>query len=1158
MFGFSTITKTLALCCAIAAALAAQDITATISGSILDPSGAAVPSAKVTVHNNDQNRDLKVITTDASGTYSATFLPIGNYTIKVEAPGFKAENRPDIVLNVNDDLKINFTLQVGAATESVEVKADPVQVELGTIAATGTVEGRQVRELPLGTRNYEQLVSLMPGVSASTTDDLYIGNSSPAGTAAVLPYSIGGNRSSANNWTVDGTDNVDRGSNLTLMTFPSVDAIAQFKVERSLYTADSGRAGGAQINVVTKSGATSFHGTAYEFFRNDKLNANLYSNNANKVNNVDTASPSTPCTTANFSDCKSKIPPLRWNDFGYTFSGPIYIPNHFNKDKNKDFFFFSQEWRKIITYTTFNPVLPTQAMLTGQLPQPVCITVASGGCPTGGEITTTIPQNLINPISAQYIKDIYGKLPLSSVNSLAATSAGFFPQRNLYNSRQEIGRIDHYVSDKFLIWGRFEIDDIPTVEPGGLFQGLAIPNVTTTSTNSPGRSFSIHFQNTISATLVNDAGFNFSKSAINSTPTGLANKSNNPDINVPEPFANTQGVVPTLAFTSGSTLGGYGPYNEYNRNYTWFDNFTKVMGRHTLKAGISINKYNKTENAAGQQGVFTFSNAGVQTGTNNFSQSWANFLLGNVASFTMPSTDITPNLWAWQHEAYAQDDFRVTSRLTLYYGVRWSFFGQPTDTGNLLDNFDPALYSRSSAPVIDSTNGNIVAGTCNNCSLNGIIVGGKSSPFGDHIAPNKYTNFAPRIGLAWDPTGDGKTAIRTGWGIYYDSTLFGTYEQNTFADPPYVQSINLSNGSFSSIGSATQNVSAAPLALHGTQLPANVPYTQQWSFDIQRRLPKAILLDVGYYGSKGTHLLGIVDINEAMPGVAYAAGLHQANGLTVFTSTDTPRINAVRPFYGFNTINTVESAFDSNYHSLQATVRKNFGAAGLFNAAYTWSKVLTDNSSDRSNAPQNAYNWHEGEYGPASFNRTQVLTLNYVYTLPFFGRSHGVERAILGGWEVTGITTFQTGLPSTVTTSGVDPAGLGILGSSAASARPDMVCDPNANAPQGFRGVAVSGGPLWFNASCFQPVPQGTIRPGNAGRYTVHGPGYFNWDASAMKNFRMGHEGRYNFQLRAEALNVLNWVNPSGLSTNNTSTTFGEVTSWRAARRMQLGAKITF
>jgi len=937
---------------------------------------------------------------------------------------------------------------------------------------------------------------------------------------------------------VDGADNVDRGSNQTLMTFPSVDAIAEFKVERGLYTADTGRAGGSQINVVTKSGSSAFHGSLYEFFRNDYLAANNWANNANKVNLVNGV---------------AKVPPLRWNDFGGTIGGPVYIPKGYNKDKNKTFFFFSEEARRIHTYTTLNPTIPTQGMLTGQFSQPVCISYTTSCQQTA----TTIPTNLINANSAAYIKDIFSKLPLSAANTVAGTTAGLFPVQNIYNSRQEIARVDHTFNEKFTIWGRFENDVIPTTEPGGLFTGSAIPYVATTNTNSPGQSFSIHFQNIIHPSLLNDAGFNYSHSAINSTPAGLSAKANDADINPAEPFTNSQGVVPELAFTSGSSLLGYGPYNEYNKNFTWFDNLTWIKGRHTFKFGASFNRYNKTENAANQEGTFSFTNTGLPTGTSSFQQSWANFLLGNVSSFSMPSTDITPDLWAWQHEAYAQDDFKVSPRLTLYMGVRWSFFGQPSDSHGILDNFDPALYVAADAPKINPSGGTIVAGTGVSPSTNGIIIGGKNSPFGQAIAPNKYDNFAPRLGLAWDPFGHGTTSIRAGYGLYYDSTLFGGYEQNTFANPPFVSSVAYSNASFTNVSAGTLGVSASPLVLHATQLPADVPYTQQWSFTIQQQFAKDVLFDIAYVGTKGTHLLGYVDINEAFPGVALAAGLHAANGNTIFTSADDPNINAVRPYLGFNAINTIESAFDSNYNSLQASVRKVVGGGGVIGASYTYSKALSDNSSDRSNAPQNSYNWHEGEYGPASFDRKQILAVNYVYPVPFLRNNRGVAGYVFGGWQLSGVVSASSGLPSTVTTSSVDPAGLGLLGSSGASARPDMTCDPNANAPHQYNGISAAGGPLWFNTACFQPVPQGAVRPGNAGRYTVRGPGYFNWDMAAMKYIPFGE--RVKLQLRLEAYNGLNWVNPSGFaSTNNTSSVFGEVTTFRAARRIQIAAKITF
>jgi hypothetical protein len=368
---------------------------------------------------------------------------------------------------------------------------------------------------------------------------------------------------------------VDRGSNLTLQTFPSVDAISQFKVERSLYTADSGRAGGGQINVVTKGGTSRLHGSLYEFFRNDKLNANTWSNNANKANLYDSASPFNNCGINFTSTCTARIPPVRWNDFGFTLGGPVTLLGY-NKNRNKTFFFYSQEWRKVITYNTFNPVLPTRSMLTGTMLQPVCITTTTG-CPAGAAPVTQIPVNLINPNSAAYIKDIIGKLPLQEGSTVAATTSGFFPVKNIFSARQEMFRIDHQINEKFNLWGRVTIDDIPTTESGGLFGQSTVPNMATTTTNSPGRGVVLHSVNIFRPSLVNDVSFNFSQSAILTVPVGLSARANSPDINPKTPF-RIRGVVPGVTMTSGPSLNGAGPYTDYNRNYAWTEALSWIRG----------------------------------------------------------------------------------------------------------------------------------------------------------------------------------------------------------------------------------------------------------------------------------------------------------------------------------------------------------------------------------------------------------------------------------------------------------------------------------------------------------------------------------------------------------------------------------------------------
>jgi hypothetical protein len=1107
----------LLLCGAIV--LAAQEITGSVTGIVMDPSGAAVPHAKVTIRDSERDQGVRTVTTDTAGKY-AVLLPLGMYAVSVEAEGFRTETRTGIATRGGDDLKVDVTLAVAGRTDLVTVHETAAGVGAGQPATAIEVDGAEMREVPLGTRNYAQLAALMPGVTGDDTEEFYIGVSNPSGSPAVVSFSVNGQRSTSGSWTVDGADNADRGGNQSLVNYPSVDAIRQFSISRSPYSADMGRAG-AQMNVATQGGASRYHGLLYEYVRNDALSANNWMNNANRVNVVDGT---------------ARVPQQRYNDFGFTLSGPVDVPWK-KRERNRTFFLYSQEHRRLVNYRTFAPVVPDTQQLHGIFAKPVCVTFSGSTCT---KTATTIAN--IDPVAAAYIKDIWSKLPLS-----ATSNTIYAPERLTYGHDQEMVRIDHRVSERISTWGRMVYDSIPTVEPGGLFTGSTIPDGATTNTNAPGFGVSWHAVETLRPTMLNDMGVNFSRGTVDSTPAGLTSKDSATDIHVNLPYASTLGVVPAIALTGGTTLTGYGPYHSYSRNYNLFDDLTRVKARHTLRVGMTANRYQRKENAAGNNaGTLSFTTTGVPSGTDSFSQSWANFLLGNVAALTQNSKDLTPNLWAWQYEAYVQDDFRVAPRLTLSLGARWSHFGQPTDAYGELDNFDPWVWTQANAARINPATGLMVAGTGQ--SGNGIIVAGKTSPFGTRVTNTNGEDLAPRLGLAWDPWGRGHTVLRSGWGVYYDATLLGKYEQNIFTDPPFAQSISISNTTLANPSGGTVNVSLSPAMLHATAIPNRTPYTQHWSFDVQHEVSETMTVSVGYFGSKSTHLPGLVDINEAPPGWALAAGLKTGTG-TIFTSTDAARINAVRPYLGYSAIDAVEDAFDSNYHSLQATLRKRLNNGGILSAAYTWSRNMTDSVSDGYSPPQNSYNWHEGEYGPAMLDRTQVLSVSYTYPLPFFRQTRGVAGLLLKGWEISGVTAYGTGLPYAVATSNVDPAGLGLIGVSVATDRPDQVCDANANAPH-----LVSG---WFNTKCFAAVPSGVVRPGDAGRATIRGPGYGKWDATLAKNVRLSE--RFRLQVRCEGYNVPNHPSPAGFgSTNITSSQFGVITSFREARSLQLAGRVTF
>jgi Carboxypeptidase regulatory-like domain/TonB dependent receptor-like, beta-barrel/TonB-dependent Receptor Plug Domain len=1104
----------------------AQTVNATVSGLVLDPQGAAVPDATITITSVDRNIIVRTLQTNAEGHYAAPSLQVGTYSVSAEKQGFKKSVRTGIVLNANDNIAVDFSLEVGVATETVSVIASALQVETQTATASGLINPIEMKQIPLGTRNYEQLVALMPGVSSNASDQIYLGVSNPLGGTNVVSFAIGGQRNSANNWTVDGADNVDRGSNLTLLTYPSVDAISEFKVLRGQYDAEYGRAAAGQINVVTKSGTNSFHGGAYEFFRNDVLAANNFLNNANKT----------------------KRPPLRYNDFGYTFGGPFFIPGHYNTEKSKTFFFFSQEFRRVITYGTVTGTIPTQAMLQGNFAHPVCLTRdASGTCTsTGTQITT------IDPVAQEYINDIFSKLPPPNSGTFNLVNA----LRSTYNARQELFRVDQIFGPKFNLSVRYIHDAIPTIEPGGLFTGSPLPGVSTTSTNSPGYNWLAHVTSTFSSSLLNDGGFIFSYGAITSDITGLMNPANSPDIHVTLPFTSTLARVPTLTFSGGSSITGFGQYRDFNRNYNAFDNLTRVIGRHTFKFGVVYNYYQKTENASGANaGSFSFSST-APSGTSGFEQAWADFLLGRSASFTQAKADLTPDMRQQQLDIYGQDQFRMRKNLTLSLGVRYSRYAQPIDKNHYLSNFDPAAYDPLKAPTMNFDGTICTAAPCSNGAipnpnydpLNGIIIAGQNSPFGSKIAQDQNKNFAPRIGVAWDPFSDGKTSIRAGYGMFYDSGLVGIYEQNIFANPPFAPNIVIDNAPLDNPASGVPRNAAAVLALRGTPLPMKTPYSQQWSLDVQRQISPTLLLDVGYFGSNAAHLLGIVDINEVQPGAGYAAGLTANPSTTGFTSSTEGRLNVLRPYVGYNAISVVESGFNSNYHSLQVAVQKRFQHDSLFNVYYTWSHNMTNNQSDRSTAPQNTYDI-PAEYGPTQFDKRHILTMDLVYNLPWMTAQQGFVGHILGGWGISGLINYSSGSPLTATTSGVDPAGLGFLGPSAAGGRPDASGNPNTLATHSLT--------KFFDTSVFSTVPNGTIRAGNSGRGQIIGPGIERWDVAFLKSFKLPWEST-GLQFRGEMFNVFNHTNFNGLGTLFGSSTFGKVTTVHDPRLVQLGLKFNF
>lgn len=1192
---------TLIACLYLSSVATAQETTGSLVGTVRDANGAAVPGATVTITDPTKNNSvIRTTTTSDDGVFSAPNLFVSVYEVTVEAANFKKYVQTDVKLDVNQRRNLDITLEAGNVAETVTVEADQVAVELNTPTASTTINGDQVRELSINNRNFTQLVALAPGVSSNLSDQVFVGTVNPEGQANTVNLAVNGARSSQNTFTVDGADITDRGSNLTIQAYPSVDSIGEFKVQRSLFTAETGGSGGGQVTLVTRSGTADFHGSLFEFVRNDKFNANSFFNNLRAPNGKD-------------ENGRARRPPFRYNNFGGTIGGPVYFlnfgegtPGGIFRKYDRTFFFFSEELRRDVRYPTFISTVPDANLRGGIFPIDVCINrnLTTETCTGANRLAagTPLPANRFNPVALAYLNQVYNNLPLPNNNTPQTPYQLISTALNRANFRQEILKIDHSFSDAFTAFYRFQNDDIPTFDANALFSsGSGLPGVATTVSNSPGRTHTVQGTYAIQPNTILDARYSYAYGAILSENVGtLARDRTN--IPVTLPFAVTRDRVPTVSGNGFSALQGFGYYDNFSDKHNYSTNLNLIRGNHTMKFGAVYSMYRKNENAIGgnNEGIYSAFSAtlpaGVGTGTGNTLptginlataqnlQRFANFLVGNVTTFTQASFDYTADLRQRNVEFYGQDEWRVRNNLTLYYGVRYSYFGQPLDKNGRLTNFDPELYNRQVAPLVTGA-GNRSFGTTtvngvtqqitnefgnvpNICT--GLIVNTNGTPpnapgctltpseYGEKVVNTPKRNFAPRVGLAFDPFGKGRTSIRTGYGIYHEQTLNGVYLQNIGTNPPFLQNFTVQNRTLDNVIVPGQTVAATSAAaaqtIRAVQTDWKTPYMQHWSLDMQQQLLKDTIVTVGYYGSKGTNLIGIVDINLLPPGQALssqcAAGNNTIQSTTArvtcqpegyaFRNTDdvarnpnvvgTNRFNDVlildqiRPYRGYRAINMIQPRFNSNYHSLQVSGQRRLGGASQLNVAYTFSKNLTDAQTDRNSSPQNPYDIRK-DYGRAALDRRHIFTTNFVYELPFFQDQRGFVGKLLGGYQLSGIVTYNTGIPFTATTVNFDPAGIGFLGPSASGPRPDQIGNPNADAPNNRIE--------FFNTGAFAQTPAaqpfstaaGDVvrfenRPGTAGRGTIFGPSTKRVDLTLTKNIRFSES--ISVQLRGEAFNIFN------------------------------------
>jgi Carboxypeptidase regulatory-like domain/TonB-dependent Receptor Plug Domain len=1140
-----------------AASLLAQD-TASLNGTVTDPSGAAVANAKVSIDNSERgiHRNL---TTNQDGEYSAPALSApAAYNITVVAQGFKKYEAKGVVLRVAEKSRVNVALQVGAANAEVTVQGSSVaQVETESSDLGNTVNGKEISQLELNGRDVKQLITLVPGVSNQTGYD-----EGQVGVAANTSFSVNGGRTEYNNWEIDGGDAMDNGSNNTLNVTPSVDSIAEFKVLTSNYGAQYGRNGSGTVEIETKSGTSAFHGDLFEFLRNDAFNATQFG--------------------------FTSVPEYKKNDFGFTIGGPVYIPGHYNASKQKTFFFWSEEWRRdLVPATNFfgATLVPTMANRTGDFSDQ-CAVANNPECPVipafidgvaQPDAGQPFPNNQVpiaNPAVASALTALIPAPNQSSGNLGSTLDQWFLPPTLPTHFREELFRIDQNVTDKVRANFRYIHDSWDQTYPVPLWtNGTSFPTVQT-QFSGPGISLVARVTATVSPSLLNEFVASYTTDHITTQLIGpWTRPANFPAIGLYD--NGFGGKVPGIALTDGiynfAEDPGYVPNGPLNSNptATLRDNLTKIVGTHNLQMGayaVIAHKNEIPQPTYGVNGQLSFAD-GSNGNTNSTGNAYADLLLGNISGYTQEQNAFKMHEQYHIFEPYFQDDWHITKRLTLNLGLRLSFFGTYSEENHLAWNFDPSHYIAGASGVDPSTG--LVTGSIANPQFNGWVDCGVTPGVPDGCMSNHWFNPAPRIGFAFDPFGDGKWAIRGGYGIFYEHT--NGNESNTESLEPYnINTQTTSVGQVSGYGNINPSLlggGTTPLTFVSLPNKAIWPYVQQWHLDLQHNVGKGTVATLSYVGSAGVHLTRSYEYNQMKPvpsnlnpygqgqvitaddcssvsvdpstGMATATANVDtaspvtttgswANNLAVACGYQVPTsggstANLYRPFAGIGGIERKDQTGSSNYNALQLSVRHSIGGLDL-NASYTYSHSIDDSSDYNDLGFVNSYNLNAYR-ASSNFDQRHNIDIGYVYDVPFV-QGKGLATKLLGGWQWSGITLLQSGSPFSVYNTGnssgtavlapLDNAGVGNTFATGDS-YPDLISNPKSgvqNFPQpGF-------GPVLYNPSAFV-APRG-LTFGDAGRNILNNPWRTNFDMALLKHFAIT-ESKY-FEFRAEAFNVFNHV----------------------------------
>ncbi len=1119
----------------------AQVDTASLTGLVADTNGAAIPGAHVTAVNQATNISTATVT-GGDGYYTLTNLRPGPYTISVEQNGFKRETRTGVQLSVDQRARLDFTVSVGQVSEAVTVTSESLALQREDASLGNVVDNRRITTLPLLQRSWDDLLPQVAG----TQGDPYTEQSGGTASGRTGAVNIHGIRSLMNNFILDGQDNNSISENVqelsTQVSRPSVDAISEFKVITSQYSADTGRAAGGVISVTTKSGTNDFHGVAYEYLRNKVFDANDF-----------------------FSNRLGRDKPQRvQNQFGGNLGGPIL--------RNRAFFFADFEGTRIrqgvLRIATvplavekagnFSANLGPEILFNGQR-IPI---LNPDGTPSGqfvrqGQIfdpRTQVANPLFNsslapsPLNPRFIRQPFAGNVIGNIDPIAAKLISFYPSQTLPGRSNNFARtpsikddqnrfttrIDYRINPGNDIFGRYAYTTRNRFVPG-FFGGIADGTDTSAwgQSDIKSHSLTVGWNHILSSTVINEFRFGYSRANADTVQEPFGQGSSSDFVPGIPNSKIVQGGLPGILISGFSPRLGspdFLPKFQHSQQFQYTDTLSWTRGVHAFRFGVDVMAPLKLNylDVPNTRGRLTFDGSYTQFagGLPGTGAALADLLAGTVRNAALSNLDVV-NQRRYMYAFFGQDDWKVTPRLTLNLGLRYDFGSPAYELNNRLANFDPVAALSVSTPAE---------------AMASLRLATDGSLADRALVRANRKNFAPRVGFAYSPMAN--WVVRGGYGIYYNLIDRIGSEDQLSLNPPFLVNFNFTSDAINpalnlGTGFAPNTLDPSTVNLQRVQLRAanpnsSTPRIQQYSLGVERQIGRDWLAEIAYVGTRGAHLFTLRDLNQPLPG-----------------QTSLPRA-ARFPFPAFGLIEYRDDNGISNYNSMEATLDKRFSRGWTLRAVYTLSKSL-DNSfehltSGGSNSfPQNARDLHSW-YGPSDFDVRHRFVINGIWELPFGrGRTYfqkGLGATLLGGWELTGDFNVRSGRPFTVTQSN-DPLSLGSL----STTLPDVIGDPRVSSPTVDR---------WFNPNAFQLVTSSTNRFGTEGRNVLYGPSFASLDLSVHRRFGLGTETRY-LDFRWEVFNALNRANFGLPNRTLNSSNVGTITTLAGDPRvMQFALRLNF